>query len=73
MKYKLTDNEVIKIVETSGVIQNISNREIMLSDTSDFKDVYYLREWRYTGFTKQLYIKARETIPTGHSVKINVV
>lgn len=36
MKYKLTDNEVIKIVETSGVIQNISNREIMLSDTSDF-------------------------------------
>lgn len=32
-----------------------------------------MREWRYTGFTRQLYIKARETIPTGHSVKINVV
>lgn len=31
MKYKLTDNEVIQIIENSGVIQNISNREIMLS------------------------------------------
>lgn len=73
MKYTVRGNEIVQIGESEGVIQNIGNCEIELSDTSTFENRYILSEYRHVAFNKRLFIRPRDEIPTPHSIQVNVV
>lgn len=73
MKYTLTGNEVVQIAESSGVIQNASIFDLIISYYEDFRDFYILDGWQIVPFAKRLYVKPRREIPTPNSAKINVV
>ena len=71
MQYVLTDTSVVRISESSGVIQNVGNYDIELSIDQNFNEVFVLRGGNEVAFKKRLYIRARDK--PAYSIKVNVV
>lgn len=58
MKYLITDTSIIRLSERAGVIQNLGNDKIELSDNENFSDSIVLPMLNKISFDRQLYIRA---------------
>ena len=58
MKYLITDTSVIRLSERAGVIQNLGNDKIELSNNENFTDSIILPMLNKFSFSDQLYIRA---------------
>lgn len=70
MQYRITDTSILKINESSGTIQNISNDAVEISNSEDFTDSFILYPLNKCSFKEQLYIRAYGQ--AAQVIKINV-
>ena len=71
MTYFITNTNVVKINETSGVIQNFSNSKIDVSNNENFNDWLILAPLNKFSFNTQIYIRAHDKIT--QLIDVNVV
>ena len=72
MKYLITDTSIIRLSESAGVIQNLGNDKIELSDSQNFTDSIVLPMLNKFSFDRQLYIRAA-TSKVDNFIEVNVV
>ena len=72
MKYLITDTSVIRLSERAGVIQNLGNDKIELSNSENFTDSIVLPMLNKFSFSDQLYIRAYGS-KVDNVITINVV
>lgn len=72
MKYLITDTSVIRLSERAGVIQNLGNDKIELSDSENFTDSIVLPVLNKFSFDRQLYIRAAAS-KVDNFIEVNVV
>lgn len=71
MEYIISDTSIIRINETSGVIQNNSNSKIELSNKESFSEKYLLKPNNEVSFNGSVYARAYRKV--SGVIKFNVV
>ena len=70
MKYLITDKQSVRINETSGTIQNVSNSTVEISNSQDFADKFLLYPLNKCNFDGVRYIRAHGNFES--VIEINV-